>query len=582
MPGYSPDVLEDLRQGNDIVDVVSQYVQLRQTGANHVGLCPFHREKSPSFSVSSHKQLFHCFGCGAGGNVFSFITKIENFGFMDAIKFLADRINYVLPQLDGRQSASVAEKNQIYDIYKLAARFYYDALQEPQARHAVDYLNQRQMHHAVRRKFGLGYSAGKSVLRDYLKTQGYDDAVLLKAGLVLESKDGKGFFDRFRGRLMFPIFDVAGKVIGFGGRILGEGQPKYLNSPETPVFDKSSTLYGLNYARLAKTHSIILVEGYMDVIALYQYGFKNAVAALGTAFTASHARILKRYCKEVVILFDSDDAGIRAALRAIPHLYSVGLAVRVAVLPDAKDPDEYLIRYGSENFAAQMAKAMDFVEFQIENARHKYDLGITSQRVAFLKEAAEIIGKLGSAIEQEAYLRDLSTKYQMDQGAVKQEIDKKKNDEPLLISNFTNNPPAAPAKSHPDAIAHILYSMATNQVLYEKILHHLKAEEFGEPLYINIFNIILKNRKAGREIIVADIISELEEKEQQQAAAIFARVTEYEDSQMQYNALGQQITRVKEVHFERSINNAAAAGQFELMDELAKAKNRLNVNKIVL
>ena len=581
MPGYSPDVLDDLRQGSDIVDVVSQYVQLRRSGGNYMGLCPFHNERSPSFSVSAHKQLFHCFGCGAGGNVYGFIMKIENLGFVDAVKFLADRIHYVLPELDSRSIASVEEKNKIYDIYKSAARFYYDALQEQQGRGATAYLDSRRVAPGARKKFGLGYSPGGSALRDFLNKQGHDDKLLERAGLVLEGKGGRGFYDRFRGRLMFPIFDVSGKVIGFGGRILDDGEPKYLNSPETPVFDKSRTLYGLNYARLAKTDSMILVEGYMDVIALHQYGVQNAVAALGTAFTAGHARILKRYCKQVIILFDGDNAGIRATLRAIPHLYQAGLVAKVAVLHDAKDPDEYIGRFGPKAFLAQMEQAVDFVEFQVEHARAKYDLEITAQSVAFLKEAAEIIGKLGTSIEQEAYMRDLAAKYQIDQGAVKEEIARRKSDEPDFGA-MQKAPPAfaGSGKAVKNAAAQVLHAMATDQVLYEKILPHLDATELGEALFVNIYHAIAASRARGKEVLPADIITALESPDdQQQAAAMLAFSAEYDSLQSQYVALAQQIRLIKENYIETQM---ATSTDVLVLNDLIKAKKALESTAIVL
>ncbi|MCL2397537.1 MAG: DNA primase [Defluviitaleaceae bacterium] len=580
MTGYSQDVLEDLRQGNDIIEVISQYVQLRQKGGNFMGLCPFHNEKSPSFSVSPQKQLFHCFGCGAGGNVFSFIMKIENFGFVDAMKFLADRINYTMPELSASPSTSTAEKNQMHDIYKQAARFYYDTLQEPVGRQAATYLDGRRIATAVRRKFGLGYSPGRSVLKDFLTDKGHDEKILERAGLVMEGKNG--WYDRFRDRLMFPIFDVTGKVTGFGGRIIGDGQPKYLNSPESPIFDKSRTLYGLNYARLAKTNKLILVEGYMDVIALYQQGITNTVAALGTALTANHARILKRYCKEVIILFDEDEAGVRATLRAIPHLYSAGLAVRVATLPDAKDPDEYLSRFGPQSLLAQLDRSLDFVDFQVQTALQKYDLAVTTQRIAFLKEAAEIIGKLDSSIEREAYLRDLSTKYQIDQGAVKEEIDKQQGGEDRFdfVVNVRRPRAAAPSKAHNDAIHHILYSMAANAVLYDKITAHLAPNELAEPLYIKLYNAIAAARQRGREVMPADIITALEDPaDQEKAAAAFSNITEYDSTDQQYAALAQQIWLVKMAGYDMEI---AAGPDDKRLNELFFAKNQLKNSRILL
>jgi len=578
MPGYSQDVLEDLRQGNDIIDVVSQYVQLRQAGASHVGLCPFHREKSPSFSVSSQKQLFHCFGCGAAGNVFSFVMKIENFGFMDAVKFLADRINYHLPPPSGQSSAGVAEKSQMYDIYRLAARYYYDMLQEPAGRAMAAYLDSRRISPGARRKFGLG-AAASSGLRDFLAAKGCDDGLLVKAGLILEGKNG--YYDRFRNRLMFPIFDVSGKVISFGGRIVGDGHPKYMNSPETPIFDKSRTLYGLNYARLAKSDSLILVEGYMDVIAMHQAGVKNAVAALGTAFTANHARIVKRYCKQAIVLFDGDEAGVKATQRAAWFLYSAGVAPRIATLKGAKDPDEYLVSFGAHNLTERLAEAEDFIEFQIQASRNKYNLDITADKVNFIRECTEIISRLNTAIEREAYVRDVSAKYDMDQQAVKEGIGKHDAFDGKI--NIVRPRPAAPSRGYHDAMSHILYCMSQNEVLCDNITAFLSAEEMVLPLYTKLYQAIVAARQRGSEVVPADVVAALDNtQEQQEAAAVFAQVLEYENMDEQYAALAQQIKLVKTTYLQKLIDQTDQNSEFEKINSLAIELRRLKAQKISL
>ena len=583
MAGYSQDVLEDLRQASDIIDVISQYVQLKQTGSNHMGLCPFHNEKSPSFSVSAQKQLFHCFGCGESGNVFSFVMKIENFGFLDAVKFLADRINYALPPLGDATSASIAEKNQIFELYRLAARYYYDLLQQPQGKTAATYLDSRRITPAARRKFGLGVSVSGG-LSDILFQKGYDAEFLVKAGLIMQSnRPGDGYYDRFRNRIMFPIFDVSGKVIGFGGRILGEGQPKYMNSPETPIFDKSRTLYGLNYARQAKTDTMILVEGYMDVIALYQAGFKNAVAALGTAFTANHARILSRYCKQVIVLFDGDTAGITAALRATGHLYSAGLAARVAVLPGAKDPDEFIINFGAQALNNRLSVAMDFVEFQIETARKKYDLDITAQKVGFLKEVSDILKRLNTAIERDSYLRDISVKYGIDQDAMKEHIGSGKDDAIVIPAKARTRKPLGQSKAYADAVSHILYCMAQNREICEKIMVRINAQEMVNPLYIKLYNVIAGARGRGAETALADVITAMESAEEQKAAsAVFAEIAEYDSIDAQYAALADQIKLVKVNYLEKLIDEMDKDKEFERFAGVSKELNQLKGQKISL
>ena len=583
---YSQDVLEDLRQGNDLVEVVSGYISLRGQGANHMGLCPFHKEKSPSFSVSASRQLYHCFGCGEGGNVITFIMKIENFTFIDAVKFLAERINYNLPQTSQTPSVSTEEKGRMQQAYALAARFYYDNLQSPPGRPAVSYLEQRKLSPNIRRKFGLGWSGQGSNLRDFLVDKGFTDGFLVKAGLAMEGS--RGYYDRFRGRLMFPIFDVAGKIIGFGGRIIGEGEPKYLNSPETPIFDKSRTLYNLNYARQTKKQTLILVEGYMDVIALYQAGIKNVVAALGTAFTANHARILKRYCNDAVILFDSDDAGIKAALRAIPHLYSAGLGIKVCQLANAKDPDDYIQEFGVQAFAGQLSTAQDFVDFQVGVAGRGADMSQTAQRVGFMKATAGIISNLKSPVEREAYARDMAGKYNMDEGALKEEIavilgGGNKDDHlpipttsPVVI--FDNK---QGGKAFSEAVSHILSTMIVDRDFCKQITNYLTGEEFADSILSEAFSKILLARERDKEFAPADIVTTFEYAEdQQKISKIFVAPPEYEDSKDKYMALSHQVALVKTTHFARLMADATQNNDLEVMSKLHLERKNLETHKI--
>ena len=335
---YPEEIIEEVRQRNDIVDVISSYVKLKKTGSNYMGLCPFHSEKSPSFSVSGNKQMYHCFGCGVGGNVFTFVMEYENFTFVEALKFLADRCGVQLPQTEAspeaRRQADI--RNRLLEINKEAAKYFVYQLRSAQGQHAMEYLKGRELSDETIKKFGLGYSNKYSDdLYQYLKEKGYEDSVLKESGLI-SMDEKKGAYDKFWNRVMYPIMDANSKVIGFGGRVLGEGTPKYLNSPETKVFDKSRNLYGLHLARTARTRSIILCEGYMDVIAMHQAGFSNAVASLGTAFTGLQANLLKRYADEILLLYDSDGAGVKAALRAIPILKEAGLPAKVVKLADRK------------------------------------------------------------------------------------------------------------------------------------------------------------------------------------------------------------------------------------------------------
>ena len=350
MPYYSDELIEEVRSRNDIVDVISGYVRLQKKGSTYFGLCPFHNEKTGSFSVSPVKQMYYCFGCGAGGNVFTFLMEYENFTFPEAMQALADRAGIDLPkqELSGEAKRESDKRSRLLEINKEAGKYYYTLLRSERGAQALSYFRKRELSDATMQKFGLGYSDKYSDdLYRYLKSKGYEDEILKDSGLV-GFDEKRGGHDKFWNRAMFPIMDIHNKVIGFGGRVMGDGEPKYLNSPETKIFDKSRNLYALNFARQSKRPYMLLCEGYMDVIALHQAGFDNAVASLGTSFTSGHASLLKRYTKEVYLTFDSDGAGIKAALRAIPILKEVGLSAKVINMKPYKDPDEFIKALGAE------------------------------------------------------------------------------------------------------------------------------------------------------------------------------------------------------------------------------------------
>ena len=362
---YSDDIIEEVRMKNDIVDVISQYVKLTRRGSSYFGLCPFHNEKTPSFSVTPSKQMYYCFGCGAGGNVYNFIMEYENYSFGEALSHLADRAGVELPKIEySREAREKAEQRaNLLEINKLAAQYFYYQLRREGGKTAYGYLTGRGLSEETIRKFGLGYSDKYSDdLYKYLKGKGYSDELLRESGLF-NVDERRGMYDKFWNRVIFPIMDVNNRVIGFGGRVMGDGKPKYLNSPETKIFDKSRNLYGLNVARTTRKNYLILCEGYMDVIAMHQAGFTNAVASLGTALTSGHASLVKRYTKEVLLLYDSDGAGIRAALRAIPILREAGVTSRVVSLKPWKDPDEFIKNEGAEAFEERLDRAMDSFMF---------------------------------------------------------------------------------------------------------------------------------------------------------------------------------------------------------------------------
>ena len=371
---YSDDIIEEVRMKNDIVDVISQYVKLTRKGSSYFGLCPFHNEKTPSFSVTPSKQMYYCFGCGAGGNVYNFIMEYENYSFGEALSHLADRAGVELPKIEySREAREKAEQRAtLLEINKLAAQYFYYQLRREGGKTAYGYLTGRGLSEETIRKFGLGYSDKYSDdLYKYLKGKGYSDELLRESGLF-NVDERRGMYDKFWNRVIFPIMDVNNRVIGFGGRVMGDGKPKYLNSPETKIFDKSRNLYGLNVARTTRKNYLILCEGYMDVIAMHQAGFTNAVASLGTALTSGHASLVKRYTKEVLLLYDSDGAGIRAALRAIPILREAGVTSRVVSLKPWKDPDEFIKNEGAEAFEERLNHAMDSFMFRVHIAEQEF------------------------------------------------------------------------------------------------------------------------------------------------------------------------------------------------------------------
>jgi DNA primase len=396
---------------------------LEKRGKNYFGLCPFHREKTPSFSVEAGKQIFYCFGCGKGGNVFQFISLAEKLDFMESVRFLADRAKIMLPESDDpREEERAKLKQLVLDINLLAARFFNEALRSRQGSAAAAYLKRRQISESTARRFGLGYSYNEwDSLYKYLKAQGISGDEMLKSGLVLKSSSGQ-MHDRFKGRLMFPIFDVRGNVIGFGGRVLDDSLPKYMNSPETPAYNKGKHLYALNFAKNSESKELIIVEGYMDVISLHQSGISNAVASLGTALTESQGRLLKKYADEIIISYDADTAGQAATRRGLDILNDIGCKVRVLSVPDGKDPDEYIRKNGPDKFRKLVQNALPLVEYKIKTLKNEHDLDRTDEKIAFLNKAAGVMARVDNVVEREMYIRKLSREYGISEEAMLSEV----------------------------------------------------------------------------------------------------------------------------------------------------------------
>ena len=406
---YPDDVVEEVRSRSDIVDIVSGYVKLQKKGSSYFGLCPFHHEKSPSFSVSPNKQMYYCFGCGAGGNVITFLMEYENYSFPEALKVLADRAGITLPQQEMSKEAKAQAdlRTTLLEVNKLAANYFHYQLKQPHGRVGYEYLTGRGLSDDTIRHFGLGFANKTSDdLYRYLKGKGYSDRILKESGLFTISE--KGTWDKFWNRVMFPILDTNNRVIGFGGRVMGDGEPKYLNSPETKLFDKSRNLYGLSFAKSSREKYFLICEGYMDVIAMHQAGFTNAVASLGTAFTTQHASLLKRYTNQVILTYDSDGAGVKAALRAIPILKEVGISCKVLNMKPHKDPDEFIKNLGADAFRQRIAEAKNSFLFEIEVLKQGYDLNDPEQKTDFYTEVAKKLLEFPDALERDNYIQAVS------------------------------------------------------------------------------------------------------------------------------------------------------------------------------
>ena len=424
MVRYSEELIEEIKNSNDIVDVISQYVNLKRSGRNFFGLCPFHKEKSPSFSVSPDKQIFHCFGCGAGGNVIHFISKIENADFKEAIGILANRAGIELPTLNNYEDNKTALlKSKVYEINQIAAEFYHQNLYKPTSKIGQEYIKKRKLDNRTLKSFLIGYSGNFDELYRILKQKGFTEEEILASSLVNKKDDGK-YIDRFRKRVMFPIQDTRNKVIAFGGRVTDDSKPKYINSPENIVYSKGRHLFGLNVAKRGELKNIIIVEGYMDAISLYQRGITNVVASLGTALTEAQGRLLRRYSERVTIGYDSDGAGQAATLRGLEILQNIGCDVRILQISGAKDPDEYVIKYGPERFLKCVEQAISLVEFKVKMLKQSLNLDNINDKIKFLNQVAKILSNVTNSIERELYVEKIANEYNVSKEAIYGEVNK--------------------------------------------------------------------------------------------------------------------------------------------------------------
>ncbi len=508
------EIIEEIKEKNEITEVISQYIQIKAMGANYKALCPFHSEKTPSFVINGQRQSFKCFGCGEGGDVIQFIMKIENLDFVEAIKLLAQRANIPLERLNAtNELKKELQKKMLYhEIHNKAGKFYFNQLTKHN-NPALNYLIKRGLSAKTIKAFGLGYAYNSwNELFRFLKGAGYSTEDLLKCGLILPNKEKTDYYDRFRNRIIFPIFDVRGNVIGFGGRVLDQSLPKYLNSPETEIFNKSNTIYGLNFARRhIVNEQLLLVEGYMDVIALHQHGIKNAVAALGTSFTKGHASILKKYCKELIICFDGDEAGQKAALRSIDILQESGLSSKMIELPNKMDPDDYINQYGKYQFEEQIQRAISPIEYKINLAKRKFDLNLPEGKIKFVKALAMVLKQIKSPVEREVYIDKIEKETGVSKEALQLEIygrsiegsqdaKQKYSSRNKRDNKYIDAVPLAEQKGHLIAEQQLIKTMLTNEKVLAQVLSKIMVEDFSTEAHQRIVDHILKRYHQGAEI----------------------------------------------------------------------------------
>lgn len=572
---YPDEVIEEVRSSNNIVDIIGGYVRLQKKGSSYFGLCPFHNEKSPSFSVSPNKQMYYCFGCGAGGNVFTFIMEYENQTFPEAVKILADRAGIALPEaeLTEEQKRERNKRQLLLEINKTAANYFYYLLNGDQGQQAREYLENRRMSKETQIHFGLGYASKYSNdLYLYLKKKGYQDQILKETGL-LTYDEKRGAHDKFWNRVMFPIMDVNNRVIGFGGRVMGDGTPKYLNSPETMLFDKSRNLYGLNYARTLRKPYMIICEGYMDVIAMHQAGFTNAVASLGTAFTTQHSVLLKRYTQEVRLAYDSDGAGQKAALRAIPILKSAGINVRVIHMDPYKDPDEFIKNLGTEAFQERIDAAESSFMFEISVLEKNYKQSDPEGRASFMKAMARRLLEFPQELERNIYIDAIAGRYGIASEELKRMVNsfgasmsREQVEAAIYQQQEREEMPAKKRVEKEDSVLtaqkFFLTWLIEEPSIYDKTKDYINEDDFVEPLYHHVAALVFEELRATGQVMPARILNQFEDVEEQKtAASLFnTRLKTDDDPAVREKALNETVKRIKKNSLElksRSVREIA-------------------------
>lgn len=584
---YSDELVEEVRRRNDIVDVISGYVKLKKSGSNYMGLCPFHNEKSPSFSVSAHKQICHCFGCGKGGNVFSFVMEYEGYSFPEAVSMLAQRVGMALPEQEMSEGAKREQslRNKLFEIQKEAAKYYYSLLRTDSGNIGRKYFEGRQLSKETMQSFGLGFASPSGGLYQYLRNQKYEDAILKESGLfTMDEKHGMR--DKFWNRVIFPIMDVNNRVIGFGGRVMGDGKPKYLNSPETKIFDKGRNLYGLNVARNSKCGHIIMCEGYMDVISMHQAGFKQAVASLGTAMTSGHASLLKRYTKDILLIYDSDEAGVKAAIRAIDICKDSGLSSRVVNLNPYKDPDEFIKNLGAEEFQKRLDNAENSVFFKLRMDEKNYNMSDPDGRTRFLEAAAVYVSLMESEVERDTYIKSIASKYMTDTEAFRKTVARTAARNEGISENVRPRAGVAMAKTKSEdgnskAQRLLLTYLIDNPEIFEQVEKYVDPECFQEGVNRKVAAALYEQLKVNK-LNPASIISMFEDEADHTAVSLLfnSRFGEVESKSDKEKYITDLVVKIKTEYI--SHQGDLGADPLKVAREQRALKEKLKNIRIVL
>ena len=575
---YSNDIIDEVRSRNDIVDVVSSYMKIQKKGANYMGLCPFHAEKSPSFSVSPGKQLFHCFGCGVGGDVITFIRQYENYSFNEALALLAKRANIELPQINDNDRAKSDEKNIILEINKTAARYFYENLFSKEGEAGLKYFKDRGLDSKDITHFGLGFA--KKTPNDlyyFLKDSGYSDDILKKSGLI--NIDEKGVRDRFWNRVMFPIIDANSRVIGFGGRVLGDGLPKYVNSPETLAFDKSRNLYGLNFAKRTRRDFFLICEGYMDVIALHNAGFENSVASLGTALTALHVKLLGRYTKKVILTYDSDKAGINAAKRAIPLLKEENINVKVLSMAPYKDPDEFIKNLGSEEFQKRIDNADNAFLWEIEVLKKDYNLNEPDERTSFYKEVARMLSLFSEKLERENYTHAVAKRLMIEYNALFDMVNSFGNTTGFIKKDVSKENKKTD-DGYTKAQGLLLTWMVEETELFDRISEYISPENFTEGFYRDVATKIFEKLKTGDMTFsnICDDYTEDMEKQKLLSKILNTTLGTNLSDDEKKKAITESILKIRQASLDEKSKNAKGIEEFQKIIEEQAILRKLRVD----